>query len=156
MLHRTIALTAFTLALAAGGLEAQTLKATPTSLTFSYTVGATTFPAAQSLAVSPATGTALTFTASAGGISWLTVTPDTGKTNATVKVSVNPTSLAVGNYTAIIALTPTGGIMRKVAVTFCVAVTVVTQMDPLAAQSPAQPSTREPLVGTAVKVTTVL
>lgn len=122
MNNRRFALPALFLALLAGAStsEAQTLKASPTSLTFSYTVGASSFPAAQSLAVAPTSGSALTFTATAGGIAWLTVTPDSGKTNATLKVSVNPTSLAVGNYTTNIVLTPTGGSALNVPVTLSV------------------------------------
>lgn len=100
--------------------QAQTLKATPASLSFSYTLGSTTIPAAQTLAVAPASGSALTFTAAVVGGPWVTVTPDSGKTNASLKVTVNPTSLAVGTYTGYIALTPTGGTALNVAVTLSV------------------------------------
>lgn len=90
-------------------LAAQTLKATPTSLSFTYTTGTSTLPAAQTLSIAPAAGTTvISFSAGVAGASWLAVTPDTAKTNATLKVSANPTSLSVGTYTATIVLTPVG------------------------------------------------
>ncbi|WP_321473876.1 IPT/TIG domain-containing protein [uncultured Paludibaculum sp.] len=107
-------------ALLAPPADGQTLKATPASLNYTYTLGSATFPAAQTLAVAPASGPAVTFTAAITGAPWLTVTPDSAKTNASLKVSVNPTSLAVGTYTTIIMLTPTGGTTLNVAVTLSV------------------------------------
>lgn len=100
--------------------QAQTLKATPASLSYTYTLGSSSFPAAQTLAVAPASGSSLTFTALVVGGPWVTVTPDSGKTNASLKVTVNPTSLAVGTYTAFIAMTPTGGTALNVPVTLSV------------------------------------
>ncbi len=100
--------------------QAQTLKATPVSLSYAYTLGSTTFPAAQTLAVAPASGAALSFNAVVVGGPWVTVTPDSGKTNASLKVSVNPTSLPVGTYTANIMLTPVGGTTLNVPVTLSV------------------------------------
>jgi uncharacterized protein (TIGR03437 family) len=106
------------LAVGAGG---QTLKVTPTSLAFSYQVGATALPAAQTLAVSPQTGsTAISFTAAVSGGAWATVSPDAGKTNASLRVTVNPASLAVGSYTATLQVTPSGGTATSVPITLTV------------------------------------
>lgn len=108
---------AFLLAALADG---QGLKSTPTTLTFSHQLGATALPASQSLAVAPASGAAANFTAGVSGGSWLTVSPTSAKTNATIKVTVNPTGLAVGNYTASVVLTPAGGTPLDVPVTLTV------------------------------------
>lgn len=109
-----------TLLLLTGLASGQALKSTPTTLTFSHQLGATTLPAAQSLAVAPVSGTALSFTAAVSGGSWLSVSPATAKTNASIKVSVNPTGLSVGNYTASVVLTPSGGTALNVPVTITV------------------------------------
>jgi len=122
----TVKRTAFGLAivalLVAGGslARAQALKATPVSVSFQHTLGAATFPAAQSLAVAPQSGAAVNFAAAVTGGSWLTVSPDTARTNATVKVNVNPTGLPVGTYTASVVLTPAGGTALNVPVTLSV------------------------------------
>ncbi|MBI5282572.1 MAG: hypothetical protein HY858_12885 [Candidatus Solibacter usitatus] len=106
--------------LAVGRADAQTLKATPVSLSFQYTLGAATLPAAQTLAVAPTSGASLFFTVLVTGGAWVTVTPDNGRTNATLKVQVNPTSLPVGTYAATVVLTPTGGTALNVPVTLSV------------------------------------
>lgn len=87
--------------------SAQTLKVTPTSLTFVYQLGDAKLPASASLSVS-ATGTttAVSVTVAAAGGPWLTVTPDAGKTPVTLKVAVNPTSLPLGTYTGSVTVTP--------------------------------------------------
>lgn len=97
------------LLLAEGAVHSQGLKVSPASLTFTYTMGTATLPATQTLAVSVQSGSAQNFTAAVSGGSWVTVTPDAAKTNATLKASVNPTSLAVGSYTATVVLTPAAG-----------------------------------------------
>lgn len=106
--------------LLAVGANGQSLKSTPATLTFSYQLGAATLPASQNLAVAPLSGAALNFTAAVSGASWLTVSPATARTNATIKVTVNPTGLSVGNYTASVVLTPTGGTALSVPVTLTV------------------------------------
>lgn len=102
------------------GLSAQTLKVSPAALSFNYTLGTAALPAAQTLAVSVTSGTPASFTVIVSGASWLTVTPESGKTNATLKASVNPTSLAVGTYSGTVVLTPAGGTALNVPVTLLV------------------------------------
>jgi uncharacterized protein (TIGR03437 family) len=81
------------------------LKVTPTSLSFSYQVGAASLPASQTLNVTPASGnTPLSLTVSTSGEPWLTVTPLSGRTPLAVKITANPTSLAVGSYAATVTL----------------------------------------------------
>ncbi|MBI4891517.1 MAG: hypothetical protein HY821_12900 [Acidobacteria bacterium] len=108
------------LLLLAVGAWGQTLKSTPASLTFSHALGSTTLPASQTLAVAPTSGAALNFTAAVAGAGWMVVSPTSAKTNASVKVTVNPTGLAVGNYTATVVLTPAGGTPLNVPVTLTV------------------------------------
>ncbi|MDX2151547.1 MAG: hypothetical protein SFV54_12490 [Bryobacteraceae bacterium] len=112
---------AFVFALAAAALPAQTLKLTPGSLTFSYQLGDAKLPAAQTLAAS-VTGstTPLNFTVAATGGAWLTVSPDAGRTPGSLKVTVNPTSLAIGNYSGQVTVTPTSGTAINVPVSLTV------------------------------------
>jgi uncharacterized protein (TIGR03437 family) len=100
--------------------HAQSLKATPASLNFTYVLGSATLPAGQSVAVAPVTGGALSYTAAVTGGSWLTVSPDSAKTNSSVKATVNPSTLAVGTYAANLVLTPAGGTALNVPVTLSV------------------------------------
>src|SRR4051794_24259357 len=97
-----------TLLASAGTMNAQTVTATPSSLTFAYLAG-NTLPAAQTVAVKISTGTP-TYTVAITGTNtlWLTATPDTGKLPASLGVRVNPTSLAVGQYTASIVMNVSG------------------------------------------------
>ncbi len=88
---------------------AQTLSASPTSLAFTYQVGGAA-PAAQALQVSSSSG-GLAFTAAAtttSGGTWLSVTPTSGTTTASVSVTVNPASLAAGTYAGAITITSPG------------------------------------------------
>src|ERR1035437_5932993 len=80
----------------------QTFTVSPTSLSFSYTVGLTV-PQAQSFQI--ASGGAAPFsvtTPSSAG--WLQVSPTSGTTPATLSVSVNTQGLAAANYTATITI----------------------------------------------------
>lgn len=79
---------------------------TPGSLSFTYAAGGAT-SGSQNLAVT-STGTALNFTAAASGGAWLSVSPATGSTPATVKVNVNASGMTAGTYTGSISLTSTG------------------------------------------------
>lgn len=85
---------------------AQTLNltATPTSLSFSWQIGAA-LPAAQKVAVRATAGTPV-YSLSIQGTNalWLTANPDSGKMPANISVAVNPTSLSVGTYTATIVM----------------------------------------------------
>jgi hypothetical protein len=78
----------------------------PGTLTFTYASGSTT-SGSQNLSIT-SSGAALQITAAASGGSWLSVTPTTGSTPATVKVSANPTGLAAGTYNGTITITSTG------------------------------------------------
>jgi len=82
------------------------LNVAPGTLTFTYASGSTT-SGTQNLSIT-STGAALQITAAASGGSWLSVTPTTGSTPATVKVSANPTGLAAGTYDGTITITSTG------------------------------------------------
>jgi len=85
-----------------------TLTPSPTSLTFSYTIGST-LPAAQTVSVRASAGTpAYSVTITGSNAQWLTVAPDTGIMPANLSVRVNPTSLAVGTYQSTITLAATG------------------------------------------------
>ncbi len=74
--------------------------ATPTSLSFSYTVNSTTFPTPATVKVTVPTalaGLTLQVTQTAY---WLAVTPETGTAPLTLTVTVNPTGLSPGPYPA--------------------------------------------------------
>jgi uncharacterized protein (TIGR03437 family) len=78
-----------------------------TSANFSYRTGDAN-PAAQTVQVS-STGAALPFTISVSNAPWLTVTPTSGTTPAILTLSVNPTNLTVGQYSANVVLNSGGG-----------------------------------------------
>jgi uncharacterized protein (TIGR03437 family) len=76
------------------------------ALNFTAQLGAAT-PPAQTVNVTATSGTlAYTVSASAGA-SWLTVSPTSGTTAAPFSVSVNPSGLAPGTYTATLTVTGT-------------------------------------------------
>lgn len=84
-------------------MNGQTLPAlslTPTTVNFSYQIGTTQLPAAQSVAVKRSgSGDALNFTVTVSPPApWLIVTPTQGKTGTSVSLRVNPTSLVAGTY----------------------------------------------------------
>jgi uncharacterized protein (TIGR03437 family) len=90
-----------TACLTAANLTAQTatVTAVPTSLTFTYQLGASTLPAAQKIAVTTTGGTLSYTTANADANAlWLIVSPDSGNLPASLSVRVNPTGLGVGQY----------------------------------------------------------
>src|ERR1700687_1770178 len=95
---------------AAFGIEGQTVTvtATPVNASFTYQIGAV-LPAAQTVSVKSSAGT-LAFTTAIAGTNtlWLTVSPDSGKLPASLSLRANPTSLAVGTYSATVTVTMTG------------------------------------------------
>lgn len=106
-----VSLPAFLL-LAAGLFGAPSIKVSPAALIFNYQEGSGALPASQTLAVSAASGAAAAMVyTNSGGSQWLSYTPQLGKTALSIKVSVNPTSLPIGQYTeSIVLITPdTGG-----------------------------------------------
>ena len=83
------------------------LTVSPQTLNFgTYRAGAAT-PAAQSISVSASGAVAFTTTLGSG-CSWLSISPSSGNTPATVAASVNVTSLPPGNYTCAITITAAG------------------------------------------------
>ena len=83
-----------------------TLQVSPSPLTFNTASGTT--PAGQNLSVSASNGGGMSFTASAG-CGWLTLSPATGTTPATVGVTVNSTAQATpGSYTCTVAISGLG------------------------------------------------
>ena len=83
----------------------QTFKVTPATLSFTYQLGDTKLPASVALGVTVSGGsTQYAITALSSGGPWLTVSPDTSKTPATLKVAVNPTSLPIGTYNGTISI----------------------------------------------------
>jgi uncharacterized protein (TIGR03437 family) len=100
-----------------------TITATPSTLSFAYTLGSATQPASQPIAVG---GTATTYTASAStnsGGSWLSVTPS-GSVPSSASVSVNTTGLAANTYTGTITIASAGATSQMVTVTLVVSPTV--------------------------------
>ena len=106
-------------------VAAQTFTASPTTLSFSYTVG-TTAPAAQSFQIS-SNGSASFSVTTPTSASWLQVSPTSGSTPATLSVSINTQGLAAGNYTAAITInSPSSTTAAAASVTVNLTVTQIT------------------------------
>lgn len=88
----------------------QTLTVTPVSLSFTYQLGAATLPATQNLTIGGTINQNFTLavTGAPSNGAWLLVSALSGKTNATLKVQVNPTGLVAGSYSATITITGSG------------------------------------------------
>lgn len=105
---------------AAAALPAATngIAATPAALTFSYQIGATALPAAQTLQVTT-TPAGASFTVGVSGLqfngAWMLVSATSGISPASIKVQVNPTGLPAGSYigTITIAATIAGSAMNQ-------------------------------------------
>ena len=94
------------------------LKVSPTSLTFTAQAGGSA-PAAQKVSVTSG-GPARNFRVTTSA-TWLTATPASGTTSATVTVSANPAHLTVGTYTGTVRISdPNSGTVRHVSVSFTV------------------------------------
>jgi len=115
------ALAAF--AMLAATAAAQTPTALPTSLSFSYQVGSTTYPASQKVTVSlPASAsstTTINVTTTSTPAGWLAVTPDTGHAPLVLTVAANPTGLTPNSYAGTITITAGTG-STTVAVTLMI------------------------------------
>jgi uncharacterized protein (TIGR03437 family) len=84
--------------------------ATPSTLSFSYTVNSTTLPAAATVKITlPAASASLPLVVTPPN-NWVAVTPLSGSAPLTLSVSVNPTGLAPGSYATSIGVdtNPTG------------------------------------------------
>lgn len=77
------------------------LVAAPTSLSFRYSGGS--MPASQKVTVTDSPGNS-SYSASASGGSWLSVTPGSGNTPGSVMVNVNPSRMSTGTYTGSVVL----------------------------------------------------
>lgn len=86
----------------AAAASAQTtplIRAAPTTLTFVYTKDAAALPAAQTLTISTAVqGIEQNVVITRPSSPWLIANVLTGRTTLAVKISVNPTSLPIGNF----------------------------------------------------------
>jgi len=102
---KTIVLVALLLACALVASAQPT--ASPTSLTFTYQVNTTPYPAGKLTATLPkslGSGYILTASVNSTTTGWLTVTPDSGASPLALTVTVNPTNLNPGSYTGTITL----------------------------------------------------
>ncbi len=99
---------AATPAWAEGPRSSTALVVTPASLAFGFQQGGSQ-PASQYLSVTTNNGRSITFTDSTSGAAWLAVDRTSGSTPATIGVSVKPGSLAVGTYTASVAVSSKAG-----------------------------------------------
>ena len=82
------------------------LNISPGTVSFSYPVGSTT-AGTQKVSVA-SSGSALNVNAVAAGGAWLSVTPASGSTPATLTVTANPSGLAAGTYNGTVTVTSSG------------------------------------------------
>jgi glucose/arabinose dehydrogenase len=96
------------------------LAVTPTTLTFSTTVGGAA-PATQSVSITNTGSGSLSWTAT-DDQPWLAASPASGSAPGSVTVAVDPTGLAAGTYTGNVTVAAAGatGSPKTVAVTFTV------------------------------------
>jgi BACON domain-containing protein len=93
------------------------LAAAPTSLSFRYSGGS--IPASQKVTVTDPPGNS-SYSASASGGSWLSVTPGSGNTPGSVMVSVNPGRMSAGTYTGSVVLSSSTATGTSVPVTLTI------------------------------------
>ena len=91
----------------------------PSALSFTYRTSAGTSRESRYVRVS-SKGAPQSFTASHSGGSWLSVSPTTGSTPATLRVSVNPLGMPPGSYTDTIVLSAPGATGTSVGVTLTI------------------------------------
>jgi uncharacterized protein (TIGR03437 family) len=87
-------------------VPAQSFTVSPTTLNFSYVLGAAATPQAQTVQLT--TGVATPFTAAAttaSGGNWLTVSPTSAAGSGTLTIGVNVSALPAGSYTGTVAIT---------------------------------------------------
>ena len=95
------------------------LIANPSALSFTYRASEGASRESRYVRVS-SKGAPLSFTASHSGGSWLRVSPTTGSTPATLRVSVNPLGMPLGSYTDTIVLSAPGATGSSVGVTLTI------------------------------------
>jgi hypothetical protein len=81
-----------------------TLTVSPASLSFSYRIGSDT-PGSRTLTIG---GAATTYTAVASGGTWLSVSPASGGTSGSARVSVRTSGLAAGSYSGTVTIAAVG------------------------------------------------
>jgi len=98
-----------------------TLTVNPTSLAFSYQMGATA-PSSKTLMINSSSGS-ISYTAKVTD-PWLAITPTSGTSTPTtpgsIRASVNPSGMVAGTYGAQINITTTSGTMITVAVSLTI------------------------------------
>jgi uncharacterized protein (TIGR03437 family) len=102
---------------------APTIKVSPAALVFTYQEGSATLPAAQTLAITAASGAPPSNVYTNSGSSpWLAYSPLQGKVPLSIRVSVNPTTLPIGQYseTIVLATPETGGDSVSIPITLTV------------------------------------
>lgn len=99
---------------AAASSGSPTIGVSPSSLSFSATVGGSN-PANQSLSITNTGGGTLNWTANSNA-TWLSVSPTSGTAPSTATVSVNIAGLAVGTYNGAITISATGATNTPVTV----------------------------------------
>jgi lysophospholipase L1-like esterase len=120
------------------------LTASPGSLQFAAQQGSS-LPGAQSIAVAASDGGTAVLSASTNA-SWLTVSPLSGSTPASISISVNNTNLAPGTYDGTVTLSANGYVGATVAVTYVVSAAVASPYELLVSNS-ADRSNALPLAG---------
>jgi uncharacterized protein (TIGR03437 family) len=93
----------------ASGVSASPVSASPSELSFSYTVGDPAPPSQTVVIISP--GATLTFSAAASttaGGNWLSVSPTSGDVHTTLTIAVDPSNLSAGIYNGTVTITPSG------------------------------------------------
>jgi uncharacterized protein (TIGR03437 family) len=104
-----------------------TLTATPTQLSFSYQIGGSTQPAAQTITVSDTSNVSFTVTAATAlGGPWLSVTPGSGTASGSLTVSVNTKGLTADVYTGTITIAATGATSQVINVTLSAVIPAIT------------------------------
>jgi uncharacterized protein (TIGR03437 family) len=98
-----------------------TISVSPRVLNYAYQSGGN-LPQPQAVTVSATS--AVAFTASAAGSSWLSVSPASGTTPASLSVSVNPAGLNPGTYEFRITVTGTNGTQSTATVDVSLTVTM--------------------------------
>ncbi len=106
-----------TLIVAAASTSNGTLTASPSSLNFTYSIG-NPAPATQSIMVGGTSGNS--FTATASGGSWLSVSPTSGLTPGFLSVSVNASGLSAGTYSGTVTIAGGGASSQVVNVSLVV------------------------------------
>lgn len=95
-----------------GGPPSQTITATPTSLSFSWAAGSA-LPAPQGLAIKVSDDATFSVTRNSNTLTqWLSVSPSTATSPATIQVSVDPTGLASGTYSGTVTATSSFSVVQ--------------------------------------------